>query len=114
MSKKVGGSKPQRYVQPSLLMALKGGESYGYQLIQAIAEYGFMRDEAPPGMIYRHLRQMDDEGLVESRWDAEGDGPAKRVYSITQEGLEILDAWVLHMERQRNSLDNFINMYRNQ
>jgi len=112
MSKKVGGSKPQRYVQPSLLMALRDGESYGYQLIQAIGEYGFMRSEAPPGMVYRHLRQMDEDGLVESRWDAEGDGPAKRVYSITPEGLEILDAWVLHMERQRDSLNNFITLYR--
>ena len=36
MSKKVGGSKPQRYVQASLLMALSQGKSYGYQLIQEI------------------------------------------------------------------------------
>lgn len=114
MSKKVGGSKPQRYVQPSLLMALSGGDSYGYQLIQAIGEYGFLRGDAPPGMIYRHLRQMDEEGLVESKWDAEGDGPAKRVYAITAEGHEILEAWIIHMERQRDALDAFIKRYRGQ
>ncbi|WP_031480396.1 helix-turn-helix transcriptional regulator [Maridesulfovibrio frigidus] len=111
MSRKVGGGKPQRYVQPSLLMALRGGPSYGYQLIQTIGEYGFMRGDVPPGMIYRHLRQMDEEGLVESKWDSEGDGPAKRVYSITDEGLEILEAWIIHMERQRDSLDKFILRY---
>jgi len=114
MSKKVGGGKPQRYVQPSLLMALKSGPSYGYQLIQTIGEYGFMREDVPPGMIYRHLRQMDEEGVVESKWDSQGDGPAKRIYSITAEGLEILEAWILHMERQRNALDNFIRRYREQ
>jgi PadR family transcriptional regulator, regulatory protein PadR len=114
MSKKVGGGKPQRYVQPSLLMALKSGPSYGYQLIQTIGEYGFMREDVPPGMIYRHLRQMDEEGVVESKWDSQGDGPAKRIYSITAEGLEILEAWILHMERQRNALDNFIQRYREQ
>lgn len=112
MSKKVGGSKPQRYVQPSLLMALSKGDSYGYQLIQTIGDYGFLRGDAPPGMIYRHLRQMDEEGLVESKWDAEGDGPAKRVYAITPEGSEILEAWILHMERQRDRLDDFIKRYR--
>jgi len=112
MSQKVGGSKPQRYVQPSLLMALRSGPSYGYQLIQSIGDYGFLRGEAPPGMIYRHLRQMDDEGLVSSSWDAEGDGPAKRVYSVTAEGLEVLEAWILHMERQRDKLDAFIRRYR--
>lgn len=112
MSKKVGGAKPQRYVQPSLLMALLNGPSYGYELIQTITDYGFLRGDAPPGMVYRHLRQMDEEGLVESKWDAEGDGPAKRVYSITPEGTEILDAWVMHMERQRDRLDAFIRRYR--
>jgi len=111
MSKKVGGTKPQRYVQPSLLMALRQGSSYGYQLIQDIAEYGFMRDEPPPGMIYRHLRQMDEEGLVSSSWDAEGDGPAKRVYAVTPEGLEVLDAWIRHMEKQRDRIDAFIKRY---
>ena len=112
MSKKVGGSKPQRYVQPSLLMALKAGPSYGYQLIQSIGDYGFLQGDAPPGMIYRHLRQMDEDGLVTSNWDAEGDGPAKRVYSVTAEGLEVLDAWVRHMEKQRDRLDGFIRRYR--
>ncbi len=114
MSKKVGGSKPQRYVQPSLLLALSDKPSYGYQLIQTIGEYGFLRSDAPPGMIYRHLRQMDEEGLVQSSWDAEGDGPAKRVYSITPEGMEVLEAWVLHMERQRDALDAFIRRYKEQ
>ena len=114
MSQKVGGGKPQRYVQPSLLMALKEGSSYGYQLIQTIGEYGFLRGDVPPGMVYRHLRQMDEEGLVRSKWDAEGDGPAKRIYSITAEGLEILDAWIIHMQRQRDSLDSFIRRYKEQ
>ncbi len=112
MSKKVGGGKPQRYVQPSLLMALRSGPSYGYQLIQTIGEYGFLRGDVPPGMVYRHLRQMDEEGVVNSKWDAQGDGPAKRIYSITPEGLEILEAWIIHMERQRDALDNFIKRYK--
>jgi len=93
-------------------MALSMGSSYGYELIQTIGEYGFLRGDAPPGMVYRHLRQMDEEGLVLSRWDSRGDGPAKRVYSITPEGREILEAWVLHMERQRDALDGFILRYR--
>jgi len=114
MSKKVGGSKPQRYVQPSLLMALSDGQSYGYQLIQTISDYGFMREDPPPGMIYRHLRQMDEEGLVTSTWDAEGDGPAKRVYAITDEGREILDVWIHHMTRQRDRLTAFIERYQRQ
>ncbi|GAB6113028.1 PadR family transcriptional regulator [Desulfomicrobium salsuginis] len=107
-----GGAKPERYIQPSILMALLDGPSYGYQLLQRLPEYGFLRDEVPPGMIYRHLRQMEEEKLVESRWEAEGSGPAKRVYVMTAEGGEVLEAWVAHMERRARRLQEFADSYR--
>jgi len=107
-----GGAKPERYIQPSLLMALLDGPSYGYQLLQRLPEYGFLRDEVPPGMIYRHLRQMEEEKLVVSSWEAEGSGPAKRVYVLTPEGGEVLEAWVAHMERKARRLLDFVGAYR--
>ena len=110
MSGKKSPGRPERYVQASLLMALRDKPSYGYELIQRIVEFGFMR-EAPPGMIYRHLRQMDEEELVKSQWDSEGDGPAKRVYAITPEGLEVLDAWIPHMRHRMQALAAFIKLY---
>jgi len=112
MSEKVGPGKPDRYMQPSILMALLDGESHGYELLQRIGEYGFLKGDTPPGMIYRHLRQMEEEGLVASSWDATGSGPAKRVYAVTAEGREVLDAWVRYMERQAASLLAFAARYR--
>uniref|UniRef100_I2PY88 Putative transcriptional regulator n=1 Tax=Desulfovibrio sp. U5L TaxID=596152 RepID=I2PY88_9BACT len=112
MSEKIGPGKPDRYMQPSILMALLGGESHGYELLQHIGEYGFLKGDAPPGMIYRHLRQMEEEGLVSSQWNATGTGPAKRVYAITAEGREVLDAWAGYMERQANALLAFVARYR--
>jgi len=32
--------------------------------------------------VYRALRAMERDGLVESRWDAPGAGPARRVYTV--------------------------------
>jgi PadR family transcriptional regulator, regulatory protein PadR len=107
-----GSAKPERYIQPSVLMALLDGPSYGYQLLQRLPEYGFLRDEVPPGMIYRHLRQMEEEKLVVSQWEAEGSGPAKRVYVLTPEGAEVLEAWVAHMERKARRLLEFAQAYR--
>ncbi len=112
MAEKRAPGKPDRYMQPSILMALLDGRSHGYELLQHIAEYGFLKEDAPPGMIYRHLRQMEDEGLVASQWDASGSGPAKRVYAITNEGREVLDAWVGYMERQAATLLGFVGRYR--
>jgi poly-beta-hydroxybutyrate-responsive repressor len=106
------GAKPERYIQPTILMALLEGPSYGYELLQKLPEYGFLRDDVPPGMIYRHLRQMEEETLVVSRWEAEGSGPAKRVYELTPEGGEVLEAWVGHMERKADKLRRFVENYR--
>ena len=106
-----GPGKAERYVQPSLLLALKDGPSYGYELITRIAEHGFLSADAPPGMIYRHLRRMEDEGLVESRWDVGGSGPAKRIYAITPDGREVLEAWVAYMQRMAARLTAFVRRY---
>ena len=113
MSKKVGGAKPQRYVQPSLLMALKAGPSYGYQLIQTIGDYGFLSGDAPPGMIYRHLRQMDEEGLVVSSWDSEGRWPGQAGlfgHGRGTRGPGGVDS--AHGKAGRDRLDGFIRRYR--
>ncbi|WP_034641776.1 helix-turn-helix transcriptional regulator [Desulfovibrio inopinatus] len=104
--------KPERYMQPSILMALLVKPTHGYDLIQEIPEYGFIRGDAPPGMVYRHLRQMEEDGLVESEWTTDGSGPAKRIYRITEIGHDVLDSWIVYMERQRDLLDRFILNYK--
>ncbi len=105
--------KPERYMQPSILMALLVKPTHGYDLIQELPEYGFLRGDAPPGMVYRHLRQLEEEGLVESEWTTDGSGPAKRIYRITDVGRDVLDSWVVYMERQHSLLERFIENYKN-
>ena len=85
--------------------------SYGYELIQGIQRYGFVEGSAPPGMIYRHLRQLEEDGLVSSRWETQGTGPAKRMYDITNDGREFLSVWIQYMKRQAKNLNDFIKIY---
>ena len=108
----LGRGKRERYLQPSLLMGLLLKQSYGYELIQSIQEFGFVEGQAPPGMVYRHLRQLETDGLVTSEWETEGSGPAKRIYRLTAEGAEVLALWIQHMEKQVQRLDTFIERYR--
>jgi poly-beta-hydroxybutyrate-responsive repressor len=107
-----GQGRRERYVQPSLLMGLFRGPSHGYELIKSIQEFGFMKGQAPPGMIYRHLRQLEEDGLVSSSWETAGVGPAKRVYRLTPEGEELLAVWIDHIEKQVENLTSFIKHYR--
>jgi PadR family transcriptional regulator, regulatory protein PadR len=103
--------KKDRYMQPSILMGLYTKPSYGYELIQTIQRFGFVEGQAPPGMIYRHLRQLEEDGLVFSEWITEGAGPAKRIYQLTDEGKEMLAIWIGYMEKQAQNLNNLIKEY---
>ena len=110
-SRQPGSKKAERYIQSSILMALKIRSSYGYELIKEISQFGFVEGQAPPGMIYRHLRDLEENGLVSSEWQTEGAGPAKRVYQLTPEGSEVLDVWIAYMKNQVEKLLNFIEIY---
>ena len=110
-SRHPGSKKSERYIQSSILMALKIRSSYGYELIKEISQFGFVEGQAPPGMIYRHLRDLEENGLVSSEWQTEGAGPAKRVYQLTPEGGEVLDVWIAYMKNQVEKLLNFIEVY---
>ena len=107
-----GQGKQQRYMQPSILMSLLLKPSYGYEIIQEIQKFGFVEGQAPPGMIYRHLRQLEEEGLVLSEWETEGTGPAKRMYRLTQDGEEVLGFWIGYMEQQAGKISDFVKQYR--
>lgn len=107
-----GSGKRERYIQPSLLMGLLMKPSYGYELIHRLQDFGFFKKEAPPGMVYRHLRQLEEDGWVISEWKTEGTGPAKRTYAITEEGREMLGLWINHMEAQAENLLKFVETYR--
>ena len=103
--------KKDRYMQPSILMGLYSKPSYGYELIQTIQRFGFVEGQAPPGMIYRHLRQLEEDGLVTSEWETEGAGPAKRIYQLTDGGLQMLSLWIGYMEKQVENLNDLIKQY---
>lgn len=111
--RQTGQGKAERYMKPSLLFALKEQEErYGYELLETIQEFGFIKGRAAPGMVYRHLRQLEEEGFVHSTWQTEESGPAKRVYTITEEGEDALAAWVEFMEQQATNLQRFVERYR--
>jgi DNA-binding PadR family transcriptional regulator len=68
--------------------------------------------EIDPGFLYRTLRAMEEEGLVRSSWDTSGSGPARRVYTLTDEGRAVLRAWAAHIRRLREKLDQFLSTYK--
>jgi poly-beta-hydroxybutyrate-responsive repressor len=78
---------PSDLLVPVMLMALRKWNSYGYELMAKTA--GFWAEAINPGTLYRTLRQMENNGDVESTWDTTKTGPARRMYSITKAGESV-------------------------
>jgi len=95
--------KTERFIQPCLLLALRKQPSYGYELLEKILEFGFLDGPADPGMVYRHLRKLEEEGFVSSTWDTSGTGPARRYYSLTKEGDELLRDYSFYGKKFKES-----------
>ena len=106
------GAISYKDMQPSILLRLYLKPSCGYELIQSIQRFGFVEGHAPPGMIHRHLRQLEEDGLVSSEWTTESSGPAKRMYRLTVEGKELLAIWVDYMDKQAGNLSAFVAHHR--
>lgn len=101
-----------RFLYPSLLLILSERESYGYDIIGRLGEVGYTEQAPDPATVYRVLRKLESDGAVKSEWDTSGSGPAKRVYSITPEGVEILRAWAVSIGRTKESLEKFLEVFR--
>jgi len=105
------GSRVERFIEPCLLLLLLEKPAHGYDLISRLKELGFS-DNPDPGMVYRNLRRLEEQGMITSRWDTSGAGPARRFYEVTREGKELLAAWVEVINLNVESLKLFLERYR--
>lgn len=103
------GGQPKNFARPCLLLLLTEAPAHGYELIERLRPFGF--DIADPATVYKSLRQMEREGLVTSDWELSERGPARRVYSLTEDGSDLLDAWARTLEHNRMILDMFRARY---
>ena len=102
-------ARPRNWLVPVVLLTLQEWNSYGYELMQRTATFGF--EAMSPGTLYRTLRRMEENGLCKSEWETSKGGPARRVYSITEAGEAYLDFWAEALEQYRRNMDAFFRLY---
>lgn len=105
-----GGAR--RYLEPSLLLLLKDKPAHGYELMERLGDV-FPRSSALPDVstLYRVLNRLEAEGAVSSRWE-DGEGAGRKVYSLTEQGREVLAAWVASFRDEHQRLGRFLDRYR--
>ena len=101
------------FIQPCLLLLLGESHSYGYELMDKLGDLCWKEVSPDPGAVYRNLRRMERDGLVESTWDTTGTGPARRLYHLTPEGEDFLSSWAVSIEQNMKLLERFLIRYRN-
>ncbi len=92
-----------------MLMALQRSNSYGYKLMEEMS--AFWREALNSGTMYRTLRQMEKNGNIKSTWDTNANGPARRMYSITDAGEAYLDLWIQSLKGHQTNVEAFLRLY---
>jgi PadR family transcriptional regulator PadR len=103
-----------QFLQPCLLLLLRRGEAHGYVLLSELERFGFDAERLDPSLVYRALREMEDEGWVQSHWDEESQGPRRRVYSLLQEGEQQLTFWIDDLRRTREEINQLLIAFEDQ
>ncbi len=77
--------------KPLILAILRGGENYGYQIIQRVKELSGGELEWAEGMLYPVLHKMQKDGLVQTKWKLSDNGRMRKYYRLTTKGREALN-----------------------
>jgi PadR family transcriptional regulator, regulatory protein PadR len=98
-------ARVERFTEPAILLLLRERPAHGYDLLERLPDLtGEQRVEM--GNLYRLLRALEEEGLVSSEW-----GDAKRMYTISARGLQLLEHWVEALRRSQERIGRFLERY---
>ena len=85
------------YTDTIILRQLAGGDSYGYQINQRVAEISGGGLEMKEATLYTAFRRLEGAGYIRSYWGDEMSGARRRYYALTSQGREKLlqdcEAW---------------------
>ena len=77
----------KRELKRGIIRTIRDREMYGYELRKILAARG---EEVQLSYLYRTLKEMRDDGLLESRLQAGGAGPQRRMHRLTAKGKKEL------------------------
>jgi PadR family transcriptional regulator PadR len=101
-------ARVERLGEPALLLLVAAGPTHGYELLERLPEL-VGEERVDVGNVYRALRALEEEGLVASEWRADLPGPAKRTYTLTDEGHVVLGLWLDSLGALRDELTTFLD-----
>jgi DNA-binding PadR family transcriptional regulator len=102
---------PSRHTPAFLLLLLADGPSYGAVLLSRLqAELPFCLSDS--AIVYRSLKQMEEQGLVDTEWRREESGQPRKWYALSSKGTEALADYAEDIRKRQANLEYFTNRYK--
>ena len=95
-----------------LLCLIGRKETYGYEIITELNHSAPVLGYAKEGTVYPILYRLQEAGLIQCRLArAAANGGAKKYYSLTEKGREVLKELILFWSSYENCVNGFIASY---
>ena len=86
---------------------------HGYQLMGKLVERSFvLPNRLESGAVYTILRRMEAHGLLKSEWERLESGRQRRIYEVTEEGVEALRMGLETIVKRKALMDDLESFYR--
>ena len=76
-------------LQTCILSVISEGETYGYQIIQDLSQYGF--EHIKDGTLYPILSRLEKKKYIVSRIGSSSLGPKRKYFEVTKEGIKHIE-----------------------
>lgn len=100
---------PRNFLRQCLLLLIAEQPSHGYDLLVRLRDLGFTRTD--PGGLYRALRALEQDRLIESTWHDSELGPPRRTYRLSEDGLDWLHAYASSIREVARIMGLFLDRY---
>src|SRR5689334_18062886 len=96
-------------VRHAILGLLAQRPRHGYELRAAFSAVvgGDENWDVKPAQIYSTLNRLEEGGLVLEQSVGQDGGPEKRIYQVTEQGLETLQEWFANGVEPEHQRDEF-------
>lgn len=98
-------------VQLLILRVLHERPSHGYQIMDELEKMTSMKYIPEAGAVYTILRRMEERGLVTSEWKKKQSGADRRVYTLTEAGVEALKEGLKAVKTRTELMDSLVQFY---
>jgi len=86
-----------------ILNMLRNGQCHGYDMVRRLKLIDGLKIRE--GNIYPVLARLETDGLVVSHIEPSNDGPPRRCFTLTGQGMEVLRVMNAHWEQMIESIE---------